>query len=95
MYQLYLVKAKQLLESNMAVINNFRRMNLSYKKRPPHLVELETYEGFIIYSSNFDVKIFVIYNPDDETYYPFEDQGSDDIINDLIVNIKFYFIWWN
>jgi hypothetical protein len=77
----------------MAIVNDFRRINLSYEKdkKPPFLAELDKYEGFEIYSSNFDHKIYIIYNPHDEKYYPFEDQGSDDIINDLIKNIQTYF----
>jgi len=75
----------------MAIVNNFRRIHLSDDKKPEHLVEFFTYEEFIVYSSNFNQLLYTVYNPNDEIYYFFENQESDDIENDLIQNIKTYF----
>jgi hypothetical protein len=58
----------------MAIVDHFRKMYLSYDKQPPHLLEIENYEDFIIYSSNFNNLVYVIYNPNDCKYYPFENQ---------------------
>lgn len=74
------------------IVNNFRRLNLSYDRKPQHLVQFDKYEEFIIYRSNFDSKEYIIFNPNDETYYPFEDQGSENVKNALKVNIQTYFL---
>ena len=66
-------------------------MFLFYEEQPPHLVEMEKYEDFILYSSNFNNLVYVIYNPKDGKYYPFENNGSENIVEDLKQNIKTYF----
>ncbi|MES2428614.1 MAG: hypothetical protein V4560_16650 [Bacteroidota bacterium] len=75
----------------MAIVNNFRRMFLSYDKQPPHLVEIEKYGDFVLYSSNFNNLVYVVYNSKDSKYYPFENNGSNNIIGDLKKNIETYF----
>jgi hypothetical protein len=74
------------------IINNFRKTPSIYSKRPPYLVEFFIHKGFVIYSSNYNALVYIIYNPNEKEYHAFENQGSDDIKNDLIQNIEYYFI---
>jgi len=65
-------------------VNNFRAVMLPYKEAPPSLTQIGIIDDMIIYHSSFNKMVYVVFNPSDELYYAFENNGdSDEPLKDI------------
>ncbi|GAB5417855.1 MAG: hypothetical protein Crog4KO_23970 [Crocinitomicaceae bacterium] len=73
----------------MPIVNGFRALMLPYREAPPLLREIGTIEEMTIYHSDFNELIYVVFNPEDELYYAFENvEVSKEPLKDITFAIE-------
>lgn len=73
------------------IVNNFKIINTTPKK-PPYLEKFGVILEYQVYSSSFNINFYVVFDHENNLYYIFENQGSDNIEKDLGWCIKTYII---
>lgn len=69
-------------------INNFRLINRDIDVKPPNLVEYDTFDGNIIYTTPWNDLAYIIYKSSNQKYYSFEWNGNGNPITQLKLTFK-------
>ena len=56
-------------------VNNFRFYK-SQENEPPYLTEVDSWGELVVYSSTFNELIFVVFDPNPNIYYVYENNGK-------------------
>ncbi len=62
---------------------NKLRLTKTIETCPPHLVEYQNILGYQTYYSTFNQLLYIVFDHNENLYYIFENEGSDDIENSL------------